>query len=178
MLGRLDIVIFRFVNNTLANPVFDKLMPLVTKLGEGVVIFCLAVILMILCRKDKKLSGVLLLAGLTATYFGTDHLKGFFEVPRPFMSLDHVRLLATKVSGYSFPSGHATTAFMAAAIASRYFRSATAVWMGLAALVAFSRLYIGVHYASDVIFGALVGLLIGYILIKASDNNGKHLNSN
>ena len=171
MLGFPDFAIFRFINNTMANPVFDKAMPILTRLGSGDIIFLIAVLLIIICRKDKKLSGILMLAGLTASYFGVDHLKCFFAVPRPFISLDHVRLLASNATGYSFPSGHAVTAFMAAAVASRYFRPGAVIWMGLASIVAFSRVYIGVHYASDAVFGSLVGLLIGFILIRVPDSS-------
>ncbi len=170
MLGMVDISVFRFINKAMANPVFDKLMPILTRLGTGEIILYVAIIIIIFARRERKFSGVLLLAGLTVTYYVVDNMKNAFAVPRPFISLADVRMLVTKASGYSFPSGHSVTAFMAAAIASRCFRSGAAIWMALAVIVAFSRVYIGVHYPSDVIFGALIGLIIGYAIIKVSDN--------
>ena len=171
MLGLVDVSIFRFINKAMANPVFDAMMPLLTRLGTGDVVFCIAAIIIIFCGRDKKISGILLLAGLTVTYFAVNYLKDAFAVPRPFVTLTGVRLLVSRASGYSFPSGHSVTVFMAAAIVSRYFRSGAAAWISLAVIAAFSRIYIGVHYPSDVIFGSLTGLIIGYVLIKAADNS-------
>ena len=168
MLGNSDIAIFHFINSTLANPVLDIVMPLITRLGTGELIFVLAVFIILLSGPQKRLSGILLLAGLTAGYFAVEFLKDSVAMPRPFMSIPDIRLLVPKAAGFSFPSGHTFNAFMAAAILTRSFKKDW-LWYFLAVLVAFSRVYIGVHYPSDVLFGGLLGMIIGYILLKAAD---------
>jgi len=173
MLGSFDVAIFRFMNGTLASPALDAAAPFLTMAGAGEFIFIMAFLLLIFCRREKKLSGVLLLAGLTVTYFVTEFLKGVFAVPRPFVSLPGVRLIVPESAGYSFPSGHAAVAFMAAVVAAAYFKPRT-LWFILAALAALSRVYVGVHYISDVAGGAFIGIIIGYGLVRISrySNNG------
>lgn len=168
MLGFNEISLFHFINNSLANPAFDILMPLVTRLGSGEFIFTLAVFIVFLSVPDKKLGGILLLAGLTVGYFAIEFLKANVASPRPFMSIPDVRLLVPRSSGFSFPSGHAFNAFMTATIMTRFYNKDW-LWYALAALIAFSRVYIGVHYASDVLAGALIGMIAGYILLRAAD---------
>ncbi len=168
MLGYYDIAVFRFINSVAANPVFDFVMPLATRFGSGEIIFILAVFIIFFCAPEKRMGGILLLAGLTAGHFVTEFLKTYAAMPRPFMSIPDVRLLIGRTGGFSFPSGHAFIAFMAAVILTRFFGKVW-LWYGLAALVAFSRIYLGVHYPSDVLGGALIGILAGYMLVKASE---------
>ena len=170
MLGYNDSAIFHFINSALANPVFDIAMPLITRLGSGEFIFILAVFIMILSNPDKRLSGILLLAGLTAGYFIIEFLKESVALPRPFMSIPDVRLLVPRASGFSFPSGHTFNVFMSAAILTRFFKKDW-FWYLLAALVAFSRVYTGVHYPSDVLAGGLIGMITGYALWKSADKS-------
>lgn len=170
MLGGIDISVFNFINRTLANPVLDALMPFMTGLASGEFISALAVMLVIFGRREKKLAGIFLLAGLTLNYFVIEFLKTAAAVPRPFISIPDARLLLPKGAGFSFPSGHATTAFMAATLMSRFFKR-NAIWFAIASLAAFSRIYVGAHYASDVVAGALTGMIVGYGLAKAADGS-------
>jgi len=150
------------------NPVFDFLMPFLSRLGSGEGIFVIAIVVLILNirKKEKKIAGILLIAGLTISYYSVEALKHWMMRPRPFITLPDVHLLE-KAKDFSFPSGHATAAFMAAFILSRFFKR-PAVFYTLAVLVCFSRVYLGVHYVSDVLGGAFLGLLIGYALVKLS----------
>lgn len=159
-----DAGIFYIINHGCANPVFDILMPLISEIGSGEGIFILSFLPLFLAKKEKKRAAILLWAGLSITYYIVYFLKSGVARPRPFMQLPDVRLLVTEKS-FSFPSGHAVQAFMAATVASRYFRGGV-LFFASAALVAFSRVYIGVHYVSDVLAGALIGILVGYGLAK------------
>lgn len=170
MLGYADIAIFKFINNTLANPIFDAIMAPLTRLGSGELIFVIAVLLVIFGKKEKKMAGILLIAGLSVTYYVVEFLKGTLAINRPFVTIADARLLVPKSSGYSFPSGHTVTAFMAATIVSRYYRP-RAIWFTLALMVAFSRIYVGAHYASDVVAGACIGIMIGYGLVRIARNS-------
>jgi undecaprenyl-diphosphatase len=161
----MDTGIFHFINRTCANPVFDILMPLMSELGSGEGIFIMSFLVLALAKKEKKRSTLILWAGLTLTYYVSSLLKDTFARPRPCAALPDVRLVMGLEKSFSFPSTHAMQSFMAATVMARYFSWGAALF-GVAALVAFSRVYIGVHYASDVLAGAVLGTLLGYILVR------------
>lgn len=86
---------------------------------------------------------------------------------RPYYSLNHVNLLVAKAHDFSFPSDHATTAgavtaglFIVSSLGTHKNRGIAFVSLGLALLIAFSRVYVGAHYPGDVIAGLIVGATI------------------
>ena len=90
-------------------------------------------------------------------------LKFVIGRARPFELLD-IRGLVSHI-GSSFPSAHAAAVFSSLAVLDKEFRKFKWIWLGIAFLVAFSRIYLGVHYLSDVAFGALVGLGSGLFAV-------------
>ncbi len=92
-------------------------------------------------------------------------LKHAFERLRPCQALEDVRLLVGCGGSFSFPSSHAVNAFSAAAVFSHFFRKAAFPMFFIAVLVAFSRIYVGVHYPIDVIAGAVWGGIIAGVII-------------
>ncbi len=169
MLSAVDARLFYLINRSFTNPFLDRLMPLVSALGsgEGVFVVALLVILFNLKKREKRIAGVVLLAGLTLGFYIIFPLKNWIARPRPFMTLTGVHLIE-RARDFSFPSGHAATAFMAAAILSGFFKRYSVLFYLLAVAIAFSRVYMGVHYVSDVVAGALLGSAIGYALVKVS----------
>lgn len=167
MVEFIDFPVFRTCNMSWSNPVLDMLMPFITELGSRHLIFIIAVILLIFYRrKDRGRLGLLLLAGITVTYYIVSALKGIIARPRPFVVIQEANLLCEVSRSFSFPSGHTTTAFMAATILADTFRRWRVPLYVLAILVAFSRIYLGVHFLSDVAAGSILGIMIGYMLIK------------
>ena len=161
----LNIKLFYLINHGCSNPVFDRLMPLVTFLGDGRFIIALAVILVLIASRPKKMTGLLILAGLVISNFVIRTLKGFFAEPRPFMALKDVHILVKELDkNHSLPSGHATLAFMAAVILASYFKRGYLFFL-IAIAICFSRVYVGVHYPADVLAGAVVGSIIGLSLV-------------
>jgi undecaprenyl-diphosphatase len=97
---------------------------------------------------------------------GANMLKHLFERPRPCQALENVRLLVGCGGSFSFPSNHAVNAFAIAATFSHFFRKTAVPMFFIAVLVALSRIYVGVHYPSDVIAGAVIGgVVAGTVLI-------------
>lgn len=93
-------------------------------------------------------------------------IKAFYKVDRPFVQIPGmVHILFETPGNYSFPSGHTSTAFAAAAVLTRL-GVPPAIAYGLAALVGITRLYVGVHFPSDVLAGAVLGLLISSCYLR------------
>lgn len=159
-----DTKLFYLINHGCSGPFLDILMTLVSELGGGECIAVLALLPLFLAQKGKKRLALVLWAGLTATYYVSYLLKGIVARPRPFVVFPDAYVLAQEKS-FSFPSTHAMQSFMAATVAAAFLKG-RGVYFAFATLVAFSRVYLGVHYVSDVICGALLGILIGCILVR------------
>lgn len=92
-------------------------------------------------------------------------LKRLFRRRRPFIAYARARVLGPRPKDFSFPSGHTAAAFAGALLFGAHVPSGSAIFYSLAAVVGFSRIYLGVHYPSDVVIGAVVGtLLAGWYL--------------
>jgi len=172
LLGGIDNRIFQLINRAWANPVFNIAMPFISELGTGEVIFLLSVLCYILRRKrDKGALAILLIAGLTVTYYVVTFMKGAVARPRPFIFMPDANIFSIDKS-FSFPSNHAANAFMAATILSEFFGSWRVGLFFVAALVGYSRVYLGVHFLTDVVAGAIVGILIGRALLHIGSSTG------
>jgi len=91
-------------------------------------------------------------------------LKALVDRPRPFVRYPEPKILVPRPHDASFPSGHAATSFAAATILSFAFPGAAPAFLGLAAAIAYSRVYVGVHYPLDVLGGAALGALVAIAL--------------
>jgi undecaprenyl-diphosphatase len=90
-------------------------------------------------------------------------LKLLIMRERPFDSLNIINLIPE--TGGSFPSGHATAVFSTLAVLDKEFPKLVWFWIGFACFIAFTRLYLGVHYLSDLAVGAFIGLSVGLIVV-------------
>ena len=144
----------------------DFLMPKITLLGNGGVIWILAVVIL-LCTKKYRRQGVLLLAGLVVgVLVGNVCLKHLIARPRPCWLDSSVQLLIATPKDFSFPSGHTLSSTIGATILTRADRRFGYAAIPLAVLLAFSRLYLYVHFPSDVLAGAVLGLVIGELVSR------------
>ena len=180
----LNTEIFYFINNDLSNPVFDAVLPNFTHLGGLTFLAILFIILLVITRQNifntRKYYGLvkLIAAAILLMFAITSVLKLAFHMPRPYMILDHVNHLgsggiSSSSDPNSFPSGHsATTAAVATVIvlkAKDYFKNYKLVWVIMAlflVVIAFSRIYIGMHFPFDVLCGALIGMVSGVLVCR------------
>ena len=151
----------------LRTPAVDVLMPFITRFGNGGVIWIVLTVILLLIPKTRKtgliLGTALILDGILCNLF----LKNLVRRIRPCDINDAVRLLIPYPSDYSFPSGHTAVSFAAAS--ALYFAGEKYLWKAalvLAAFIAFSRMYLYVHYPTDILGGALLGILCGYLVCR------------
>ena len=112
--------------------------------------------------------GLLLFGGLAVSVLvGNVCLKNFIARPRPCWLDSSVRLLIADPTDYSFPSGHTLSSVIGATILTKTDRRFGYAAIPLAALIAFSRLYLYVHFPSDVLAAAVLGVMIGELAFYA-----------
>lgn len=178
LIQNLDNAILLFIKNNMHWYVMDKVMVVITSLGNGGAIWIVIACVLIISKKYRKtglmLSGALILGAV----FGEGILKHVVQRIRPCASIPAANLLISKPLSYSFPSGHTTSSFAAAGVLAKYFKDYAFGFFTLASLIAFSRLYLYVHYPTDVLAGIILGLICSRIVICAFgriSNNAKSL---
>lgn len=160
---RIEIRILDWIQS-IRTPSADILMCFVTKLGNaGIIWILLAVILIFIPQKRK--SGMMLAAALCVEVLLCNGiLKNLFCRIRPCDINTSIQLLIARPNDFSFPSGHTAASF--AAVAALYFAGEKKIWkpaLVFAVFMAFSRLYLYVHYPTDIFGGIIVGIAAGYI---------------
>jgi undecaprenyl-diphosphatase len=173
--------LFRLVNDVWTSPALDPCMLFLGSINDYAVVWL--VLLGALAALGGKTGRWAALAGLAALVLGfvsSEVLKSLVMQPRPFVSLPDVRLLISPPSSYSFPSVNATYAFAAssgASLTARRLLGRLPIWvwgfLALAVAVSYSRVYVGVHYPSDVLSGAIIGILIGWLVASIGFRFGK-----
>ncbi|MGL4383093.1 MAG: phosphatase PAP2 family protein [Bacilli bacterium] len=145
----------------LRNPLLNKLMIFITSLGNIALVWIL--ILLWLQRKHFNLTIIknITIIFLTNTLI-VEVIKRIVKRPRPYTT-DIITNLISIQNSYSFPSGHAASSFVMATLLSYYYKQYSLYFYILASLIAFSRLYVGVHYFSDILTGSILGLVVGHI---------------
>ncbi len=161
---RFDWAILRALQ-AIRNPVLDGIVPFITFLGDAGWIW-IAIGIALLCYRPYRKQGILLLAGLLlGLLLGNVLLKNLVARARPCWLDPNVLLLIDLPQDYSFPSGHTLSSFIAATVLSKTNRKiAIGAWI-LASLIALSRLYLFVHFPTDVLFGAILGIGIGSFVL-------------
>lgn len=141
-------------------------MVFITRLADGGFIWVVLALFFLLKTRYRKLGIMILLAIAVEVLACNILLKPLIARPRPFEVNTIIQLLIPAPGDYSFPSGHAAVSFAAASV---WFFSRSKGWMGvvlLAAIISFSRLYLYVHYPSDVLAGAAIGVAAGWLTYR------------
>ena len=160
---------YQILQSLNSHPALDPIMIFLSNMGDY--ILWLAIFVALYLWKGKRVA-VSYVFVIFVTIILVFVLKSFFEIPRP----DDVRFVI-EAHGYSMPSGHTSRSFASAMflhplVSNNKFRSL--IWI-LAALVSLSRIFVGVHYPSDILAGALVGCIIGYAGIKIQPYIAKYI---
>lgn len=167
----MDFAILYGIQDTIACPFLDALMPIITTFGTHGYLWIAVSIILLIPRKTRRWGLTLLLTlGITWLIFGLG-VKELVARPRPFMQDPSFQLIISPPSGYSMPSGHTLTAFIAATVltCAPIARGWKAAGWVMAVLIAFSRLYLFVHFPTDVLVGAIIGVMAGIVGVCISN---------
>jgi len=145
------------------SPVLDYLSRLFTNYSSVLVIIIVLISLFLFNKKKREWVFPLGLS-LVFSYLITYMLKFMIARPRPLGIIKIMPL--TNFIDYSFPSSHAAVAFAALPLLNKTYPKLKLLWILSVCFVAFSRIYIQVHYLTDVLAGALVGYFISLFVIK------------
>lgn len=149
----------------LHTPWLDRVMVCITSLGDHGTLWILTGLLLLMIKRYRK-DGLLLLAALFISFLICNVLlKNLAARERPFSVNPQALLLIPPPQDFSFPSGHTSISFAAAGILYSMNRRVGAAAFIMAALIMFSRLYLYVHYPTDVIGGLVTGLFSAWLAV-------------
>ncbi len=172
-----NVVLFYLINHGMDNRIFDFIMPSITNFGSIVAWGLVCGLLFAFGGEKAKKVAILGLVALFISNVAVFALKYLIAEPRPFIALSNVDLLVPENEIYSFPSGHTASSFSVATVIglkysflvkNKKYRLIYPL-IAFAALIGFSRIYIGVHYPLDVAFGAIVGTIFALLVLKFED---------
>lgn len=163
----LDWTILHWIQDTLVCPALDFLMPKITLLGNGDAVWLLAAAALLITKKYRRYGVLLLVALALGVLTGNLTLKPLIARPRPCWVDESVRLLIPNPTDYSFPSGHTLSSVIGATVLTKANAKFGLAAIPLAALIAFSRLYLYVHYPTDILGAAVLGVAIGLLVCAA-----------
>lgn len=171
----LDGGILLFLQEAVRNPILNPVMTAITTLGNAGILWIVLTALLLIPQKTRKVGVMSLCALLASLLMNNILIKNLVARVRPYNALDGLVILVRKPSEFSFPSGHAASSFASACVMFRKLPKKYGIpALVMAALISFSRLYVGVHYPSDVLAGIVSGIGCSCIGVWAADFLEKH----
>ncbi len=163
----IDRAIFYLVHTRLTSGFLDLFMPFITSKSNFTVVMIILWVGGLIVGKWKSRQALILLLFVVAfsDFLSSSIFKELFQRVRPCVALDNVHILVGCSGSFSFPSSHATNIFAAMVWLSLHYRKALPLFLTIALLVSYSRIYVGVHYPLDVIGGACLGTSVAFLFI-------------
>ena len=166
----MDLKILEWVNNTLhTNQLVTDIFVFITKISDTGFLWIILSLVLLLSRHTRKL-GLYCLLSLGCCFVATNIiLKNVIERPRPFVESEQLLNFIESINlelpdSHSFPSGHTAASFAVAFMIFLYNKRWGIPSMMMAILVGLSRVYLCVHFLTDVVAGLLVGIVIAYMM--------------
>ena len=154
----------KYISEKCKNRTFDRIMPIITMMGNLGIIWLVISSLMLLKGEDRIIGIGVILALMLTTIIGEGIIKHIVRRNRPFQENEEEVLINRPIT-YSFPSGHTASSFAALAVLLQMNGKLGLILSPIATLIAFSRVYLKVHYPTDVIFGMFLGVTCGISVV-------------
>ncbi|MGM9987200.1 MAG: phosphatase PAP2 family protein [Bacillaceae bacterium] len=168
---KLDNTIIDFVHKKVPkSKVFDKVSIIINKIGYGGVMWVIVALTLILFTPYKQYGFMIILADFLYFILCNQFIKPKYSRQRPFQQNNAIEIIIKEPNSSSFPSGHATIAFSCTTILFFMNPLVGMIALVLSVVIACSRLYLLVHYPSDVTAGILIGIMLGlvsYLVVSA-----------
>lgn len=160
----MDGAILMFLQEVVRNSILDPVMKVITTLGNAGVFWIVLTLLLLIPKKTRKIGWMSACALIFSLLVNNIFLKNLVARVRPYNAIEGLVPIIKKPSEFSFPSGHAGSSFASACVLYRKLPKKSGVLLLiLAVLISFSRLYVGVHYPTDVLAGAFTGAICSYL---------------
>lgn len=169
VMNEFELKILDFIRENLTCPFLDAVMPVITKFGDKGIFWIASAIILMCFKKTRKTGFSVGTALIIGFIIGNLILKNVIGRIRPYDLNSGIEILINALSDYSFPSGHTLASFEAATAMLIRDKRLGIPAMILAVLIAFSRLYLYVHYPTDVLAGIILGILIAIFSCKIID---------
>ena len=170
-----DMNILHAIHENLSGGFMDFIMPIITMFGEYGLFWIAISVVLIIIKKTRRCGVTACGAILTSFIIGNILLKHIFARSRPcWLEPDYLTMLVAVPKDFSFPSGHSMISFTVATVLFLYNKKIGIPALVLAALIAFSRLYLFVHFPTDVLVGTLMGIgfgILAYFVVKKIADN-------
>ncbi len=162
----LDYLIFEKINSLAGKyPVLDAIAIFFAKYFDYLLIFLILLFLLKNFKKYWRPVANAISAGFLARLVLAEMIRFFYKRPRPFVE-NKVNLLLNHSSSSSFPSGHAAFYFAISTVIYSYNKKAGYLFFLTSFLISFSRIFCGIHWPSDILGGALIGIFSGWLILK------------
>lgn len=165
----IDFMVLDYIREHLQNGFLDRLMPIVTAFGDMGILWVAVAVVISAKSKYRKCSLTMLIGMILGVVIGNFALKNIIRRERPCWIVDLTSMLIENPDDFSFPSGHTMSSFIASTILMHYDKRLGIPAVGVSLLIAFSRMYLYVHFPTDVIGGALIGIGIAIMTISLTN---------
>lgn len=162
----LEFIILNFIQENFRSHFGDTLMPLLTYLGDGGIIWVIIGFIFITIKKYRTIGIAMFISLFLSFLLGNIVLKPLIHRIRPCDVNTYINLLIPRPEDFSFPSGHTMSSFAAAMAIFLYNKKIGVFALILALVISYSRLYLYVHYPSDIIGGLIIGVSIAFFTVK------------
>ena len=161
---KLDQKIMVLINVKLKSRILDTLMPITTYLGSSEFCTVLALSAIIITGYSRESYGLKLTLTLIISGIITQIIKRSVNRLRPFLIMKDLHIKKIGIDDFSFPSGHTTAAFSSAVMTLLFYPHFAAPCLILALITGVSRIYLGVHFPTDVAVGAVIGSTVSILI--------------
>ena len=164
MIFDIDKAILLWIKGYMRNDILTPVLRFITTLGNAGIFWIILTLILLLYNPTRKIGVVCMVALLEEFLVCNVLIKNIVKRTRPYVGIEGLNPLVKKPTDYSFPSGHSSSSF---AVGFTIFRKGDKRWgipvLVLAILISLSRLYVAVHYPSDVIVGIAIGIIFSYV---------------